>query len=197
MGVIIDIVGMLVVRASIIAIVLNLMVNLHEALYKSAERNSMTTTMAAARQTISSDLALAGYNSSTKTFRIARKNDMSFRTDIDNDGDYDIDVDSVRYYVSPNTSGANKVLYRVVNLKSGLTYSSVTMEVARDVDTFYMVYYNASGGTVTYGTGKTVKSIYVNLRIASKNTTLTVQSGKTDSVARKITWEQHFFPDNL
>lgn len=197
MGVVIDIVGMLVLRASIIAIVLNLMVNLHEALNRFAERNYLSTTLIAASQTISSDLTLAGYNSSTKTFLIARRNDMSFRSDIDNDGNYDVDVDSIRYYVSPNTAGPNKVLFRVVNFKSGATYTPVTMEVARDVDTFYMVYYNAAGGTVSYGTNRTVKSIYVNLRIASKNTTLTAQSGRSDSVARTQTWEQHFFPDNL
>jgi hypothetical protein len=193
MAVVLDLIGMLIIRASIIAIILNLMVNMHEALYRYAERNSLNTSLVGVQQTISADIMLAGYNSTNKRFPLARRNDMSFRTDYDNDND----VDSIRYFVSPST-GTNKVLYRVVNTTSGASVSRSTSEVARDVDTFYMNYYNLSGSSLSYGTNvNNIKSVLVTVRIASKNTMLSVEAGKSDSVARTMMWQQHFFPDNL
>lgn len=188
MGVIIDIIGMLVIRASIIAIILNLMVNLHEALYKYTERNYLNNTLTGAAQTISADLKLAGYNSANKRFPVAKTNDMSFRADTENDST----VDVVRYYLNP-TTGTNKVLYRTVN-------SGTAMQVARDVDSFYVYYYRANGANATSGSTTNVnniKSVYVKLKITSKNQELSAQDGSSESAARTAKWEQHFFPENL
>lgn len=187
MGVIIDLIGSMVVRASIIAIVLNLMVNLHEALYKYTERNYLNETLNSAVQTISSDLRLAGYNASTKRFPKAQSDTLSFRADIDDNGTEDI----IQYYTNP-TTGPDKVLYRTVN-------SGPAMQVARDVDTFYVIYYRNTGTPVTGSNVNNIKSVNVLLRIASNSRNrlnATPQSGSSESTARKVTWQQHFFPEN-
>ncbi len=191
MGVIIDIIGMLIIRASIIAIILNLMVNLHEALYKYTERNYLNNTLTGAAQTISADLKLAGYNSSNKRFPIARTNEMSFRIDYDDDSDVDI----IRYYLNP-TTGANKVLYRVVTVNVPGTDPDSTIQVARDVDSFYVAYYRANGVSVTGTNVNSIKSVYVKLKITSKNQEVSAQDGSSESAARTAKWEQHFFPEN-
>ncbi|NUN71197.1 MAG: hypothetical protein HUU02_15960 [Bacteroidetes bacterium] len=195
MGVIIDIIGMLVIRASIIAIILNLMVNLHEALYKYTERNYLNNVLTGAAQTISADLKLAGYNSSNKRFPLAQTNNMSFRIDYDDDGDVDI----IRYYLSP-TTGSNKVLYRMVTVNVPGTDPDSTIQVARDVDSFYVYYYRANGANATSGSTTNVnniKSVYVKLKITSKNQEVSAQDGTSESAARTAKWEQHFFPENL
>lgn len=185
MGVVIDIIGMLVIRASIIAIILNLMVNMHEALYKYTERNYLNQTLTAAVQTITADLTLAGYNSSNKRFPIARRNEMKFRSDIDDDGSVDI----IHFYVSP-TTGTDKVLYRTVN-------SGTAMEVARDVDTFFVYYYRANSNSVTGTNVNNIKSVKVTVEVVSKYQEVSGVDGTSESAARSAKWEQHFFPENL
>jgi hypothetical protein len=187
MNMIIDILGMMIIRASIVAIILNLMINLHEALFKQTERIYLSEAITAAQQTISADLKLAGYNSSDKRFLIARTNEMSIRADIDNSGS----VDSVRYYLNPS-SGSNKVLYRIVN-------GTGPIQVARNVDTFYVRYYTSSGGVASASppTNVTLKSVFVRLVLSSNISESTASGGTSESGTRTAKWEQLFFPENL
>lgn len=188
MGVIFDILGSMVVRAAIISIILNLMINLHEALYKNTERMYLSETTEAVSKTISADLKLAGYRCSTATlkrFPVARSNEMSFRADYDDDGD----VDVIRYYLS--SSGTYRTLYRSVNGGS-------VIEVATNVTTFYVRYYEIDGTAASSGTNiPNIKSVYVRIIMESRNTESSASNGTSESAARVIKWDERFFPENL
>ncbi len=187
MAVILDIVGMLAIRASIIMIILNLIINMHEALYKNTERIYLNETITAPAQTISADLKLAGYNSANKNFPVANLMEMSFRSDYDNNGSVDI----IRYYLN-TTSGSvpYKILYRSINGGS-------VMEVARDVTTFNVRYYRADASTVTGTDVPNIKSVSIRLIIGSRNTESGLNEGTSESAPREVRWEEHFFPENL
>jgi len=195
MGTIIDILGSMIVRASIVMVILNLMINLHEALYKSTERVYLSETINAPMQTISADLNLAGYGSTNKNFLIARTNQFSFRTDIDDDGD----VDSVRYYLDPGT-GTFKVLKRAVNITSGASNTRTIMDVAYNVISFSILYYTVNG-TAPSGTTNVagIKSVNIKLVIQNQNNMTYKDTGTSDTltVTRQRTWQQLYFPENL
>lgn len=180
MGIIFDIIGSSIVRAAIVATILNLMVSLNEALFKKTDQAFLNEVIIAPSQTITNDLKLAGYSAS-KIFTIARREEMAFFADVDNNNIADL----VRYYVS------NGILYRSLN-------SERPFELARDVTNFTIVYFNVSGGQISYGLNRTnVKSIYVQLTIQSTQRYPSLFSGSSDSVYQSTTWNSHIFPLNL
>ncbi|MEW5800057.1 MAG: hypothetical protein AB1728_13745, partial [Bacteroidota bacterium] len=151
MGVIFDILGSFVVRAAIVAVMLNLMISLNEALYRKNDRMYLTEVLEAPSQVIANDLRLAGYNAS-KTFARAYTTDMMFYADTGNDGS----VESIRFYLSGTT------LYRRIN-------SGTPFELARSVTYFNVTYYNIYGNQVSGSSVSGVKSIYIQLTIRSGN----------------------------
>ncbi len=203
MGVILDILGSFVVRAAIVVVILNLMINLHQELSKSSDRIMLNTSMygysdtsaffrnkylGGVSQVIAADIRLAGYNA-VKTFAIAKINEISFSADTGNTGTSQI----IRYYTNPATpSSVNKaILYRTVD-------AGTPLEVARDIITFRIAYYKVDGSLASFGTNvNQIKSIYITLSIASNMTERKYQGALDDTLALQTKWENHFFPENL
>lgn len=181
MGVIFDILGSFIIRAAIISIVLNLMLTLHETLYSSTERIYLNEVMRAPSETMTYDLKLAGYNAS-KSIWEARENEIVFYADLDNNGTQE----TVRYYVS------NNILYRTLNGVSPL-------ELARNVTSFTLKYYNVYGVLLSYSNNRTdVKSIQVELVIQSTKTIISaVTEGTHAATPLSVKWEIQVFPLNL
>lgn len=182
MGVIFDILGSFVVRAAIVAILLNLMLMLHGTLYRTTQQVYLNQVIISPSQTISNDLALAGYNSSTN-FLKADLSEMIFYADLDNNGT----SETVRYYVS------NNILYRTIN-------GGTPFELARSVTKFEISYYNILGSQLSYTyvpPRTTVKSVFVQITLASTNKITTINSGKMDTTTQTVSWSKHIFPQNL
>ncbi|MFA6467352.1 MAG: hypothetical protein WCW35_00510 [Bacteroidota bacterium] len=177
--------GMLIVRAAIIAIILNLMVGMHEALYKNTERIFLSETISAPAQVIAADLKLAGYNSTNKQFPVAQINEMSFYADIDTNGT----VDVIRFYQNITTSRLKK-LYRSINGGS-------VLEIARNVTTFKVLYFTNTGSTTSGTPCSNIKSVYIKMVIESRNRERIQNSGTSDNTVRSVKWEEHIFPENL
>lgn len=184
MGVIFDILGSMVIRVAIVTIILNLMISLHEALYKNTERVYLNETINAPIQSISADIKLAGFRAS-KAFPKAQRNDLSFNADTDNNGVAEV----IRYYID-STVATNKKLYRTVNGGSLLL-------IADNITYYRFSYYSVTGATVSGNNISTVKSIFVELTIQSKNTVTSYTGGTSESAATSTKWSQHFFPPNL
>ena len=185
MGVVIDIIGSFIVRASIVAILLTMIVNLHDALYRNTDRAALQTLMDAPQVTIESDLKMAGYNAST-TFDEAKSDHMRFYADIDNDGS----SDQIDYKTSSPDADGHMILTRKVN--------GVSMELARDVTNFTLTYYDVYGNQISYGGSTTgIKSIYVQIVIESATAVSGLLDGSSDNSRNKVSWEEQIFPKNL
>ncbi len=201
MAVILDILGSFVIRAAIVVVILNLMINLHQELSKNTERiylntslyGSGDTTLAKYKflggvsQVIASDIKLAGFGAS-KIFATAQSNDVSFYADTGNAGT----SQTIRYYISPTSPAtAHKILYRTVD-------AGTPLEVARDVITFNLLYYKVDGTLASYGINVSgIKSIYITLVMESNMTEQTYQGALNDTLALQAKWERLFFPENL
>ncbi|MFA6456721.1 MAG: hypothetical protein WCW40_07865 [Bacteroidota bacterium] len=164
-------------------IILNLMITMHEALFKASDRTALSELIAAPAQSIEYDLKLAGPDTTLqvkyKKFLTLGQTDMKFYA-VDTAGTLYI----VRYYLSGTT------LYRSVNnVLPGI-------QVAQNVYSFRVRYFRLDG-TSTTSTFDQIHSVYVKLTIQSAYREAVNRGGYSDTTARKITWEQHFFPDNL
>jgi hypothetical protein len=189
MAVILDILGSFIIRAAIVIVILNLMINLHQELSKNTDRISLNESINGASQVIDSDIKLAGFRAA-KDFAIAQSNEISFSygdTALSN-----LSIYTIRYYINPTAPAkAHKILYRTVNGASQL-------EIARDVVTFNIAYYKVDGTVVSYGINVSgIKSIYVTLVMESSMTERTYQGPLGDTLALQAKWERHFFPENL
>ena len=190
MSVILDILGSFVIRAAIVVVILNMMINLHQSLSKNSDRIYLNHSISGVADVIAADIKLAGYGALTpKTFFKADSNDMGFHADTGNVG---TTYQNIRYYLSPTTPySAHKVLYRRVN-------SAAALEVARDVISFTVKYYKVTGVASTYGSDTSnLKSMYVKIILESNITERAYYSTSKDTAALKVTWERHFFPENL
>ncbi len=187
MAVILDILGSYVVRAAIVVVILNLMINLHQSLSKNTDRITLNGNINSVGEVIAADLKLAGYRAS-KTFAVAQTNEISFYADLDNSGT----PRTIRYYLNPTTPAtAHKILYRTIN-------AGTPFEVGRDVITFSLSYYKVNGSLASYGTNITgIKSVYIAIIMESNMTEKTYQGPVSDTLALQAKWERHFFPENL
>lgn len=188
MSVVFDIISSFVIRGVVIITIIKLMITLNEALYKNTEQVYLNELISAPAQVITSELKLAGYNHSTNPkFLISDTTAMQFYADVNNDGT----AETVHFYVAKEAGSTHKILYRK---RSNETKE---LEIARQVDTFYIRYFNSLGVQVNYGTTNGIKSVFVKLVLESKNTYSSVYSGSTDNIPLKAIWERHFFPQNL
>ena len=136
-------------------------------------------------ETIESDLKLAGYNAST-TFAVASSNQMTFYADIDNDGSADI----IDYNVGAADANGHFSLYRTVN-------SGTPLEIARDLVTFNLTYYDVVGNSLSGTSVSGIKSIYVKIVIESATSMSGILDGSSDNPRNKISWDEQIFPKNL
>ncbi|MDD8019528.1 MAG: hypothetical protein PHP42_14235 [Bacteroidota bacterium] len=180
------------VRAAIVGIILTMMINLHDALYRNTERAALEQNINGPAQVISADLKLAGYGKSTsKIFDVADTSKMIFHADTDNDST----AETIEYYTGPPFTGTNhRVLYRIIN-------NGTPFEIARDVIRFRLRYYDVNGNKFNIPPALSsvsgIKSIYVLLIIESANPMKSLNVGSSESQPLHVTWERHFFPQNL
>lgn len=190
MAVILDILGSFVVRAAIVVVILNLMINLHQALAKKTDRVYLNQSLDGVGNIIAADIKLAGYGRLTpKTFFKADSNDIGFHADTGNVG---TTYQNIRYYINPTTPySTHKILYRKIN-------SGTPLEVARDIIYFRVKYYKVNGVASTYGSDTSnIKSIFITILMESNMTERTYLSSDGDTLALQAKWERHFFPENL
>ena len=187
MGVVLDIIFSNLIRASIILLVLIAMVNLNNSLFRQNERVVLNTTVASTVETIVNDVKLAGYGASTsKLFAKADSVEMSFYSDLGNDGS----VKTVRYYLT-GASGTHRILYRTLN-------AGTAFEIARDVVLFRLSYYSITGTSISGTNVSGVKSIKITLTIESGQKLVSKYSGVSDSLTyQSATWEGQIFPSGL
>jgi hypothetical protein len=191
MGVMIDIIGSTIIRGVIVLVILNLNVSLNNALSQKTARAVVKQKTVVPAQVITDDLRLAGYNTSVKTFSIAKADEVQFSADVNNDGN----TETVHYYLgTPDAVSKHRVLYRAVSSING----GAPFELARDVDSLVFNFYDINGGALGPGLNvSNIKSIKVKLLIES-NAQVTEGIG-TDSAPQyvKAYWERTLFPLNL
>jgi len=88
MTIFLDLIGSWVVRASMIAVMLGLTVNLNDALYTSTQAANNNGYVAVIDSVVYADVNDAGYNVSdlSTTFQVADSTDLKFYADINGDG---------------------------------------------------------------------------------------------------------------
>lgn len=192
MGVIIDIVSSFVVRAIIITIILNMMITLHDALHRNTQRAVLAETIASSCSVISNDVKLAGYgNPKYTTFDIATSTQMRFRADLNNDG-----VTDIVTYRRSDMTGSNPPRYyikRDVTTASGTT----TLEIARNVVSFSITYYNNIGIPISGTPLTNVKSVLIKVTMESNVSTIGAYNTTSDNQLLQSSWREHIFPRNL
>ena len=196
MGVILDILGSFVVRAAIVVIILNLMINLHQSLSKNTDRIYLNQSISNAGNIIAADIKLAGF-AATDTFAIARRRNIKFSADTGNNGT----VQTIRYYTVPSipSASAKAILYREV-----IGTTTQTLEIATNITDFNISYYIVTGEPINGLNVVGIKSIYITLVMESNITEkeyYAIDAGEystgTNVTPLRVKWERHFFPENL
>lgn len=183
MGVVLDLIASMAVRAAIVYIVLSMNVQLHNLLYEKTQHVLVKQNMAVLTDVIRNDLRYIGYNvSAGDVFVLADSNEVRFRGDINNDGT----PDTVRYSIgstdemlsTPNP--VDRKLYRRINATTGF-------DVAIGVTRFFLEYYDEFGMKTTNPAN--IRSFYIKL----------VMQGDREINGYYPTsyWENHFFPSNI
>ncbi len=193
MGVMIDIIGSTIIRGAIVLVILNLNINLNNALSQKTVRAALKQKMVVPAQILTDDIRLAGYNQTgTKYFPLADTSKIMFYADVDNNGVQDL----VYYFLgTPDPISKHQVLYRQLN--AGQNFALV-----RDVISLRFTYYKRDGSTFTSlpASGlsdSTIKSISIKLTIESN--IQAIEGIGTDNTASYQTayWERTIFPQNL
>ncbi|MCX6136683.1 MAG: hypothetical protein NTV54_04205 [Ignavibacteriales bacterium] len=173
MGTVFDIIGSTLIRGAIMLAMINLTVQMNEALFKK-------TTLAASRQAsvipaqiLYNDLYSAGYGVAyPKTIATAKSNEILFTGIIDTIGT----VGTLRY-----ECGSDCKMYRSVN--------AVRQLIAHDVTQMRFDYYDSNGTSLTPATNLgNVKSIRFRLTFLPQN----LPGQARDSAY----WEKRVFPPN-
>ncbi len=133
MSIILDIIGSWVVRATMIAIMLTLSVNLNNALFQNATVISDRDLVSIVDSVFYADINAAGYNApswGSADFKWATTSSVYFWADVNNNGS----ADSIRYDVVYNSNTKKYRLYRTLNNGTGLA-------VGNPIDSLSFSYY--------------------------------------------------------
>jgi hypothetical protein len=146
MTVFLDILGSWILRISLIAIMLSLIVNMNSVVYQSNQRSAAKRFIATADSVIYSDLNEAGQGVSGTTFVTATSNEMQFYGDINNYSGSGGLVETIRYYtvaVPPANLGnaTTYKLYRYVNNENG----GAALLLGSNFVTVKFTYYDKTG----------------------------------------------------
>ncbi|MGB2869701.1 MAG: hypothetical protein WBD36_14690 [Bacteroidota bacterium] len=187
MGVVLDILGSILVRGMIIAIVIGLTLTLRDELYKRTSDANILQTLTTVGSVIEKDMTQAGYHVASDTaFLKADSTDCKFLGDIpDANGLVDGIVDTVEYAVSTDPSETDpssktRILARTVNGSTPYTFFKGPINVK-------FTYYDSLGVVTTHITS--VASI--SILLSQWNTFLL---SDTTAIVRRELW---VFPSNL
>ena len=171
MGALLDIIGSLVVRGSIVAIMVTVTYSLHNALYVRTSQSIAQQKVATVSEIMKSDIKQIGYNTSLTPVLTMSASDFRFIGDLDNNGV----VDSIRYHVA-----IDSILYRTVN-------SASPAPLLYYVSMLAFKYTDMSG--VVTADRDLVKTI--SIKIATK------EPNVLDDIAPKGFWEGIINPPNI
>lgn len=186
MGVVLDILGSIAVRGTIIAIVIGLTLTLRDELYKRTSAANILQTLTTVGSVMESDLTQAGYHVSSDSFLRADSTDCKFLGDMGTSTvPPDGIVDTVEYVLStdPSDSDPNsktRILSRVVNGSTAYQFFKGPINVR-------FSYYDSLG--VVTANVHSVSSVSVLL--SQWNTFLL---SDTTAIVRREFW---VFPSNL
>lgn len=179
--------GALLVRGTIIAIMLTVTVTLNQVLYYKSAARTVQTELSSLVEVMESDFRRVGYNvTASSSFFLAETSQVAFYADIDNDGN----PDTIEYLIgstgeladTPNPD--DRLLYRLVN--------GDTLTVGAGMTRFYLKYYALGGAPL-------ILPVDVSL-IGSLDITLHAEHGYftfPDSLYPAAHWERRLFPTNL
>ncbi|HWP82423.1 MAG TPA: hypothetical protein VNN76_07190 [Bacteroidota bacterium] len=173
MGVIIDLIGSMIVRGTIVVIVVTMMLQLHNTLYERNAQSIAQQKMMTVSDIITMDFKLLGYNVPVGTNPILRieSQRIDFLGDLGNNGT----IDTIRYYMPVGDS----VLYRQENNNLG--------EILHFVNLLEFQYFNEFGAYTAQV--DSVKMIQV--RIGTKEPPLFSDFRPSGY------WETVFIPPNI
>lgn len=183
MNVVLDILGSLMLRGSMIAILLNLNVHLHDMLYKKTSSAALRQGLRETADILTADLTQVGYNvSSAPALRVAKADEINFLADIDNNAT----VDTVHYRLGPTselseTENPNdRKLYRKVN-------SGEWFDLSSGIRTLNLQYFDGSG--MLDNDLSDIRSIFVKV---------VMENGYAiDGVYPSSYWQSRVFPRNI
>lgn len=182
MSIILDILGSLAVRATIVVVILNVNVSLHTLLYRRTAQSIVKQNVSTASETIREHVNLAGLNAMSTPFLVANPSEVKFLGDVDGNGV----ADTVHYYLGPTselsgtTNPTDRKIYRI--LGSGQPY-----DFASGVSQMNFEYFDINGLPTT--DPNLIKSVSVEL---------VMESGYPfDGAYPSSYWQSHLFPPNI
>ena len=177
MGTMLDVIGSIVIRGAIMLAILNLTFQMNTALYQKTALAATRQATVIPAQIMYGDIYVAGYGETTsKTFALAKQNEISFFADVNNDGT----PESVHYYLQGES--AAKGLYRQV---SSINNNAPAL-IAHNVTSMTFDYYDIDGVPKIPGVNVSgIKSIRLRFTI------------QTDEGSGNTFWEKNIFPPNL
>ncbi len=189
MGSWLDVVGSIIIGGFIILIVANLNLAIttssSEILFSNIAQYELSSVLNIAEQ----DFSKIGYKASGDKISLAKKNEIKFSADIDDNGS----VETVHYYwgeKSELTSTQNpndRPLYRSIDNETGKTIGRIT--------DFTLSYYDSSSKKLSYSslenasTRRKIKSIKIYLKVESPEI--------VDSLYHGAEWRRKLSPKNL
>jgi hypothetical protein len=143
MTVFLDILGSWILRASLMAVMLTVIVNMNSVVYQSNQKAAAKRFIAMADSVLYSDLNEVGYNYSYTPFAWARATDVQFYGDVNGLGG----AETVRLYTAlvPGTTPQLYQLYRYVDKEN----SGYPLSLGKSFSSVDFVYYNSNGDTLS------------------------------------------------
>lgn len=191
MTIFLDIIGSWVIRASLIAVMLTLTVNLNNVLYESTQRANTNGLVSVVDSVIYADLNAAGFASkycvyfkSDTTFNAYNAQSVYFYADIVTGGTAEL----VKYYTTYSATTKLYKLYRQVN-------SGTAFVVANNLSGLAFSYYDANGNVTA--TKSSIKQVRVMVTARYVLTNSAVQTEGLTSDTTYVSASFRVVPPNL
>jgi len=184
-----DIVGSFIVGTFIVLIVANINMIIASSSSEILFSNIAQANISSSLDIVEQDIYKAGYRATEEKISLAKKTEIKFALDIDDNGTNE----SLYYYLGDKseleaTDNPNdRFLYRVVN--------SETPKIMSTVTDFELTYYDSTGSSLSYSS---LESSSVRKRVRSIEIYLKVESAEVvDSVYQGAEWQRTISPKNL
>ena len=184
-----DMVGSFVIGGLIILIVINLNLSINAAATQNLYSNVTQRQVVSSVEVIESDIYKIGYRVDSDAISEADSNEISFFSDIDNDGF----KDEIRYYLASTSSMSetynpnDRILWRELNEENSSTPFVVTK--------LNFSYYDSLGQLIDY-TSLINQSIRNQIRLIKVR--VETQTGELiDGNYETIQWEKNIRPKNI
>lgn len=182
MSIILDILGAMVIRGTIVLVILGVNVSLHNLLYKKTSQAVVSQNISLASEDLKNDIKNVGLKATSVSILRAEPTRFEFVGDVDANGI----ADTVSYYLGSTTELSatdnpnDSKIYRVVGNQPPYDFASgVTM--------LNFEYFDISGHPTTDVSFIRSVSVYLQME----------QGYAFDKAYPSSYWQYHFFPPNL